>query len=57
MLLIVDVVRLLYNFMSLPHVYRSLRMTEDKFLWHRMTWSLGGAAKDNKYREQWLAIR
>ncbi len=41
-------VRLLYDFMSLRHVYRSLRMTEDKFLWHRMTWSLGGAAKDNK---------
>ena len=53
-----NVVAMLYSFMSLPHVYRSLRMTEEKFLWHRMTWTLGGSMmKDDKYWEQWLAIR
>ncbi len=53
----IDIVKMLYDFMSFRHVYNSLRMTEDKFLWHRMTWTLGGGERDFKYREQWLTIR
>ena len=54
----IPIVQMLYSFMSLPHVYRSLRMTEDKFLWHRMTWTLGNnSMKEDRYRKEWLTIR
>lgn len=54
----IALIRMMYHFMSLPSVYHSLRMTEERFLWHRMTYTLDGSSvKEDQYHQEWLLIR
>ena len=52
----VRIVKVIYDFMSEKHVFRSLRLMRQKHIWHPMTWSLNGHRGEEDYKAEWRRL-